>query len=127
MALVHLQARSGNYRGAVEPAVSAIERWSTATTGGMVLQFVGVVACLLVLVADTDGAIVLAAWRTQHGLELLDSSYTGFFGSAELLAQQERTSPIDLQRLARVAADLDGAAVARFVRERLARLSDETV
>ena len=126
MALVHLQARIGNYRGAIESAVSAIERWSTGTTGGMVLQFAGVVACLLVLVADTDGALVLAAWRTQRGLELLDNSYIGFFGSAELLALQGRTSPIDLQRVARVAAGLDGAGVAGFTRERLARLSDET-
>jgi len=69
-----------------------------------VLQFVGILACQLAL-GGGEGA-----WA--------------MFGTSELQAARESASSTELHRLARTAAGLDDAGVARFARERLADLPD---
>jgi predicted ATPase/class 3 adenylate cyclase len=127
-ALLQYQAQGGNHRAAAETAVNAIERWATrGGMAGLALQFVGYLAGLLAAMGDDEGALVLAARAEQRGWVMpLFSDYWTIFGAAELSGARERTSSSELQRLARVAADLDEAAVAPFARERLAGLARGT-
>lgn len=126
--VIAYQAGVGNHRAAAMTAVTAIEQWATRQgMAGVALTFVGILAALLAAVGDDEGALILAAWADQRGWVVPnDNAWWVHYGMAEMLATRERSSSTDLQRLARAAADLDEAGVARFARERLDRLAQAT-
>jgi hypothetical protein len=65
--------------------------------------------------------MVLAAWAEQRGLA--NPATTFPIAADDLTNTLARRSPDDLERLARDAASLDDAGVARFAHERVTALS----
>ena len=120
-ALTQLHVRTGNLRAAAETAITGFENSLSNRAGGHVVQFVGMLTCVLAAAGDEDGAMVLAAWAEQRGLA---NPATTFPIAADDLANTlARRSPDELERIAQNAASLDDAGVARFAHERVTALS----
>jgi hypothetical protein len=128
MALISLHLAVDDLRAAADGALAAID-WSVAQRlPGHLLQFVGTLAGVLATMNDSEGSLVLAAWAERRGSRVhqADTAFLQMYGGETIVAMYAQTPTAELERLSRVAADLDDRGIVQFARERVANLPAET-
>ena len=123
-----LQIRAGDRLAAAATLVEAIERWTARGLPGTTMQFVSLLACLLHTLADNEGALVLAAWAEERGMEVVSVSDVVFwnpYGADDFRAFCKRVSAAETERAARASRALDDLSLAQYARGRLTRLHTE--
>ncbi len=105
----------------------AIEQWANSGLPGTIMQFVSLLACVLHLIGDDEGAIVLAAWAERRGVLVLPENVVwGPYQASDLRVFRDGLPAADRDRAAGVASAFDDSGVAAYARERVTRLDADS-
>ncbi len=114
-----IQVKAGDFRGACETLLEAIEQWAARGLPGIVMPFVHILACLLYAAGDKEGALLLAEWAQQRGMHVQVNQYWAPFGVAELEDYREGLPAAERDRAVRTSVLLDDFGLAAYARNRV--------